>query len=98
MFMYYENRIIGYTYKEQLQDLLPGISLAACMGILVNLIRYVPINDGLTLVLQVIVGAVFYVTVSYLTQMDSFVYLIKMLIEKLGNAKMKKILKRMVKE
>lgn len=52
----------------------------------------------LTLVLQVIVGAVFYVTVSYLTQMDSFVYLIKMLTEKSHNVKMKKILKRMVKE
>ena len=52
----------------------------------------------MTLVLQVIVGAVFYVTVSYLTQMDSFVYLIKMLTEKSHNVKMKKILKRMVKE
>lgn len=97
MFMYYENKIMGYTYKEQLQDLLPGICLAACMGILVDSLQNIPMSDGSTLVFQIIAGAVFYITTSYLIQMDSFVYLVKMLADKSRNVRMKKFLNRMVK-
>lgn len=98
MFMYFENKIIGYTYKEQLLDLLPGISLAVCMGILVYLIRFIPLKDGVILVIQVVLGAAFYITASYLFQMDSFVYLVKMLEEKNHNVKIQRVLKRVVKE
>lgn len=98
MFMYYENKIIGYTYKEQLQDLLPGISLAVCMGVLVYLIQYIPLNDCGIFIIQIIVGAVFYIGVSCLLHIDSFVYLIRMLEEKTHNKEIQKILRRMVKE
>lgn len=98
IFMYYENKTIGYTYKEQFWDLFPGIALASCMGVLVYLMQFIPLNDGLVLVIQIITGAIFYITASYLLQLDSFVYLVKMLDEKNHSAKIHRILRRMVKE
>ena len=98
MFMYFENKIIGYTYKEQLQDLLPGIVLSVCMGMLVYLIRFALVKDSVALIIQIVVGAVFYLTVSYLLQLDSFVYLVKMLEEKIHSNKIRKKLERLVRE
>lgn len=98
MFMYFENKIIGYTYKEQLQDILPGIVLSVCMGILVYLIRFALVKDSVALIIQIVVGAVFYLTASYLLQLDSFVYLVKMLEEKIHSNKIRKTLERLVRE
>lgn len=98
MFMYFENKIIGYTYKEQLQDLLPGIGLSVCMGMLVYLIRFMPVKDSVALIIQIVVGAVFYLAASYLLKLDSFVYLVKMLEEKVHSNKIRKILERLARD
>lgn len=98
MFMYFENKIIGYTYREQLQDLLSGIGLPVCMGILVYLISFVPVKDSVVLIIQIVVGAVFYLVASYLLQLDSFVYLVKMLEEKIHSNKIRRTLERLVRE
>jgi hypothetical protein len=50
------------------------------------------------LIIQIVVGAVFYLTVSYLLQLDSFVYLVKMLEEKIHSNKIRKKLERLVRE
>lgn len=88
MFMYYENKIIRYSYKEQLQDLLPSLVLASAMGVIVYIIRFLPIHKGLTLILQVAIGAVFYLMASYVLQFEPYIYLVGMLKEKLNNSKM----------
>lgn len=85
MFMYYENKIIRYSYKEQLQDLLPSLGLATVMGVIVYIVHFLPIYKGLALILQVVIGAAFYFAASYVLQFEPFVYLVGMLKEKLNN-------------
>ena len=97
MFMYYENKIIRYIYKEQLQDLLPSLGLATVMGVIVYIVHFLPIYKGLALILQVVIGAAFYFAASYVLQFEPFVYLVGMLKEKLNNPKMNWILSKLVR-
>ena len=97
MFMYYENKIIRYSYKEQLQDLLPSLGLATVMGVIVYIVHFLPIYKGLALILQVVIGAAFYFAASYVLQFEPFVYLVGMLKEKLNNPKMNWILSILVR-
>ena len=97
MFMYYENKIIRYSYKEQLQDLLPSLGLATVRGVIVYIVHFLPIYKGLALILQVVIGAAFYFAASYVLQFEPFVYLVGMLKEKLNNPKMNWILSKLVR-
>lgn len=97
MFMYYENKIIRYSYKEQLQDLLPSLGLATGMGVIVYIVHFLPIHKGLALILQVVIGAVFYFVASYVLQFEPFVYLVGMLKEKFNNPKVNLILSKLVR-
>lgn len=97
MFMYYENKIIRYSYKEQLQDLLPSLGLATGMGVIVYIVHFLPIHKGLALILQVVIGAFFYFAASYVLQFEPFVYLVGMLKEKFNNPKVNLILSKLVR-
>lgn len=97
LFMYYENKIIHYSYKEQLQDLLPSLMLSTLMGGLVYSIHFLPIHKGFALVLQIVIGVAFYLVVSYTVQFKPFVYLIQMVKEKFHNQKANKVLSKFVK-
>jgi O-antigen/teichoic acid export membrane protein len=87
LFMYYENKIIHYTYKEQLDDLMPSIIQSTVMGGLVYLISFLPIDEGFILIIQIVFGVLFYLMVSYILQVESFIYLVKMVQEKTRNKK-----------
>lgn len=97
LFMYYENKIIHYSYREQLQDLLPSLMLSTLMGGLVYSIHFLPIHKGFVLVLQIVIGMAFYLVVSYTVQFKPFVYLIQMVKEKFHNQKANKVLSKFVK-
>lgn len=96
LFMYYENKIIHYSYREQLQDLLPSLMLSTLMGGLVYSIHFLPIHKGFVLVLQIVIGIAFYLVVSYTVQFKPFVYLIQMVKEKFHNQKANKVLSKFV--
>lgn len=97
LFMYYGNRIIHYKVQEQLEDLLPSFSLSAVMGVLAYLVGFISLPKGIVLIMQIAVGAVFYVAASYLFQLEPYVYVISMLKEKNHNPKINGILSRMVR-
>ena len=97
LFMYYENKIIHYSLKEQLQDLLPSLILASVMGGGVYIIHFLPITDWIKLLIQVIVGILFYIGISYLIQFEPFLYLIKMILEKTHNIKMNRMISKFVR-
>lgn len=68
--------ILSYSYLEQIRDILPALLLSAVMCLIVFLITRLPFSDIVTLILQVISGAVFYAVFSYLFKIESFFYLI----------------------
>ena len=74
-FMISTNLIIGYKFRQQLCDLLPAISIGVVMGLVVYAISYIQINSIVLLAIQVIVGALMYVTLSVITKLEAFVYI-----------------------
>lgn len=68
-------KLLKYGYFDQLKDILPGILLAVFMGVCVYPIQMIGLSDILTLLIQVILGAVIYILGSAILKLDSFQYL-----------------------
>jgi len=86
LFMKYVKKCIGYTYLEQLSDIAPSLLLAISMGVIVYLVGKINVNVIIVLFLQVVVGAGYYLAMSCILHFEPFIYLVKMLKEKFGNA------------
>ena len=85
-------KLMNYGYLEQLKDILPGIMLAVFMGICVKCIEFIPMPLILTLVIQILAGAVIYILLSKLLKLESFEYLtdiLKSFIKKKGKTEKK---------
>lgn len=72
-------KLLNYGYLEQVRDFAPGIILAVFMGLCVYIIGYIPLNDGATLIIQIIVGAAIYIGISAILKLEEFEYLIGMI-------------------
>ena len=74
-------KLLGYGYLHQLRDLLPSIALAVVSGAVAYGIgmMQLPIHLALVIALQVIVGAVTYLALSYLFRVDSLLYLFQII-------------------
>lgn len=71
-------KLMNYGYLEQLKDILPGILLAAVMGGCVYCVNFLHLHSVITLFIQVPLGAVLYIGLSYLLKLESFTYCISM--------------------
>lgn len=67
---------LNYPYLEQLKDILPGILLALGMGVVVYSVQFLHLNDWLTLLIQVPLGAAIYVVGSRLFKLESYTYIL----------------------
>ena len=72
-------KLLGYGYLEQVRDFLPGILLAVFMGICVYFVGYLPLPTIVTLIIQIIIGALIYIGASYLLKLEEFQYLLGMI-------------------
>lgn len=86
LFMKYVKKCIGYTYLEQLLDITPSLLLAISMGVLVYFVGKININVVVVLILQIVTGAGYYLVMSCVLYFEPFLYLIRMLKEKIGKA------------
>lgn len=69
-------KLLGYSYLEQVKDMLPQIVLSCVMGAVVYCVNFLGLGDILTLLLQVLVGVLLYVMGSLLFKVESFTYLL----------------------
>jgi len=69
-------KLINYGFWEQLKDMLPALTLTLIMGAAVYPISLLGMNDGLTLLIQVIVGVAIYVAGSAIAKLEPFYYLL----------------------
>lgn len=69
-------RIMKYSLREQLEDLLPPFFCSVLMGALVCCVNYLGFARGLTIILQVCVGVLVYVAESVLFDLKAFRYLL----------------------
>ncbi len=74
---YPNKKLLGYSYFEQMKDVMPGIALSCLMGACVWLLHFLPIHIFLVLVLQVVFGACFYIAGSRILKLESFTYVLE---------------------
>lgn len=65
-------RLLNYSYKDQIMDILPSTTLALVMAICVIAIGHLNINSLLLLLIQIFVGMVVYALGSFLFKLEAF--------------------------
>lgn len=71
------NRILlNYGYLEQVRDFAPSILLAVAMGVCVYFLGFISLPTFVTLLFQIIVGAIIYIGVSAILRLEEFEYLL----------------------
>ncbi len=71
---YPNKKLLGYSYINQVKDMLPQILLSAFMGVIVYFLSYLPLNDILIIIIQVITGGAIYIGGSALLHFEPFEY------------------------
>lgn len=69
------NKLMNYNYLEQIKDIFPEIFLAVSMGGIINVFNYFELHSILTLLIQILVGVIFYISCSKLFKMNSYYYI-----------------------
>ena len=72
-------KLLSYSYLEQLKDIVPNIILTVVMGIAVYCVSLLRLDNILTLIIQVPLGAIIYILGSKIFRLDSFEYLLSTL-------------------
>lgn len=75
-------KLLGYSYIEQIKDILPSIILAIFMGIVICFIEFIKMPIVLILIIQIIVGAIFYFVVAKIFKLDSLEYILNVIKKK----------------
>lgn len=79
-------KFLDYSFKEQMNDMLPSLLLSTIMAILVYGIGLIlPISDLGVLIVQVLFGIAFYSTLSYLTNNPEFKYLYELIVSNISH-------------
>ena len=69
-------KYLNYSLKEQISDTLVYFIIALLMEVIVIAVGMININIYLLLIIQVLVGAVFYIGVSVILKLDSLQYIL----------------------
>ena len=70
-------RLLGYSYRSQLADILPSAILALVMGVPVLAVPFAGWNGLFTLTVQILLGGVVYIGGSALLRLEPFIYLLE---------------------
>ena len=69
-------KLIDYSYKEQLQDIIPSFIISIVMGVIIYSINFLNTTPILTLIIQICIGILSYCGIAYLFKLECFCYLI----------------------
>jgi len=85
---YWSGRFIGYSFKEQVVDILPSFFLALSMGMSVFILGMVlPFNPLMLLIFQILAGAAFIFLFCELTKFSDYLFIKQLVVEKLNERK-----------
>ena len=83
-------RLLDYSYLNQIKDILPNIALALLMGISIYFVPLTNFSDWVILLLQVLIGAIFYITVAKVLKNESLIYILSIIKSYMKKKKEKK--------
>lgn len=73
---YPNKQLLDYSYKEQLLDTMPSFIIAIIMGSVVYTLKFINLSAWKTLVLQVIIGALIYIGLAKVLEIESLSYIV----------------------
>lgn len=83
---YWSGHMIGYSFKQQVKDILPALAMATIMGIIVySLSSFVSLRPFQMLTTQVMTGAVFIIMFSEITRFKDYLFLKALALEKISS-------------
>lgn len=68
-------KLLKYSFKEQIIDILPDIFIAIFMGVVVSTIYIFNLSDVMTLAIQIPLGVIAYIGLSIIFKIEEFQYL-----------------------
>ena len=80
-------KLLNYSYKDQIMDILPSTALALVMGICVIAIGHLKINSLLLLLIQIFVGMVVYALGSFVFKLEAFSTIREMVVNYIAKKK-----------
>lgn len=72
-------KLLNYSYFDQLKDIIPNILLSVFMGVCVYFINFLQLSTIITLLIQIVFGAIIYIIGAKIIKIDSFEYIIDIL-------------------
>lgn len=84
---YPNSKLLSYSYREQVKDIMPSLILSTIMGLIVYSVLFLDLSPYLTLVIQVFIGAIVYISLAKFFKLECYKYLIntiKLLSKKKG--------------
>ena len=69
-------KLLGYSYFEQVKDIVLPFALALLMGVVIYPISLIPMSMFMLLLVQVFAGAIFYVGMSVILRLEPFLYIL----------------------
>jgi teichuronic acid exporter len=85
---YWSGVKIGYSFKQQVKDILPSFFLALSMGVLVYLLgELLPFSYPVKLIIQIIFGSLFVLVISEVTKFRDYIFAKQLLLEKIRSIK-----------
>jgi len=87
---YWSGRFIGYSFKQQVVDILPSFGLALTMAIFVYILGlFLPFSYLWVLIIQIIAGALFILLFCEITRFRDYLFVKEIVIEKLKDIRKK---------
>lgn len=83
---YWSGRSIGYSYQQQIVDILPSFFMALSMAVLVYIQGlFLPFSHPVNLIIQIISGAIYIILFSEIIRFRDYISLKKLILEKLNS-------------
>ena len=85
---YWSGKKIGYSFKQQVKDILPSFFLALTMGVFVFLLgKLLPFPYLVNLIIQILFGALFIFLFCEITKFKDYIFARELLLEKIHSFK-----------
>jgi teichuronic acid exporter len=85
---YWSGVKIGYSFKQQVKDILPSFFLALSMGVLVYLLgELLPFSYPVKLIIQIVFGGLFVLVISEVTKFRDYIFAKQLVLEKIHSIK-----------
>ena len=72
-------KILQYSIKEQIEDLMPALVMSCVMAVVVLMVGRLPLPNIALIAIQIIMGILVYLCLSVMIRPDAFIFLMKML-------------------